>query len=123
MEKKFCSGQIDLLMSKWEMNITDLSARLGMPYKTVYNYSSGRSLPKADFIYALYKEGVNIVWFVTGDGKMFTDCDDCNLSDRGSRLCAWINHYMETHEKDDRAWFDVEMSRKFPEYKDWKDNL
>lgn len=41
-------------------------------------------------------------------------------SDRAGTLCAWINDYMKNHSDDEGAWLDVEMGRKFPEYKEWK---
>ena len=39
---------------------------------------------------------------------------------RGSRMCQWIRHYMDTHTADECAWLEVEMGKHFPEFLYWK---
>ena len=46
-----------------------------------------------------------------------------NKGGRGLRLCQWIEDYVAAHSEDECAWLEIEVSRHFAEYVEWKRGL
>jgi len=132
VDKKTIGERIIEISKKSKMTLKDFAVELDIPYSNLQKYATGVSKPTAGLYIALYDVGVNLHWFVSGQGAMFrgavnetpasdgTEAKKIN-NDRGLIICDWIKHYMNTHSKDEQAWFDVELSRQFPQYKEWKE--
>lgn len=126
------------------------ATEIDFSYSNLQKYTTGKSQPSAPLYIALYNYGINLHWLVSGEGEMFrtakgaedtaasysyqgnnvavhnnhgtvaTGVKESEAVGRGSRICAWVTEYMKTHDSDEQAWLDVEMTRHFSEYKKWK---
>ena len=112
---------------------------------TFQRYTSGAVLPSAEVFIGLNNLGINLDWFVSGGGEMYAanraqpvtySCNGVAVhqnngmlqvrdvsrdsAGRGSRICEWVQHYLETHSADECAWLEVAMAKAFPEFGEWK---
>lgn len=82
-------------------------------------------MPSAEvFVGLYYKLGINLSWFMTGEGEMYQSKNPFNglsLSDdpTAATLQAWIDHYAQTRTEREVQWLEVEISRRFPDYNRW----
>lgn len=127
IDKNVIAERIVTLAKASNRDIKGFSAEIDIPYSTMQKYTKKVSKPTAGLYIALYNYGVNLHWFISGEGAMFRgDSEDSGDHEAGSRdrrdlqICAWIKHYMQTHGEDEQVWLDVELARNFPEYKEWK---
>lgn len=147
--KKIISAQIEALrIARGCRTIKDLSDEIGViRYETFNSYATGRAEPKAVFFRAMFDFGINVDWLLTGEGEMYraNRADHVRVSysgtgvavnslldssgvretsrdsaGRGSRICQWVQHYVETHSADECAWLEVAMAKEFPDFAEWK---
>lgn len=71
LDKNIISSRIAEIIKERACSVKDFAAELGIAYRTIHNYSSGRSEPTAGFFAALYRIGINLDWFVAGEGDMY----------------------------------------------------
>jgi len=126
-DKNFIQSQIKLIANDKQMSIKALSRDLEVPYQTLMNYSNGSREPKWDFLRLLHESGINLDWFVTGKGEMYrvkrdtsTTTINVDNNSREARLYRFIHEFLVMADDDQSAWFEVQLSRCFPEYKQWK---
>jgi hypothetical protein len=89
---------------------------------TLHYYLKGR-LPKADAlenISKIYK--VNLNWLVSGIGpKYLTEHKEKQPTERSIVLLdEWLKEFKKEDPRNE-AWFERELERKFPEYKEWQE--
>ena len=152
--RSFIPDRVTKICDSRRENVKELAASIGMPYSTFNNYANGTSEPKANFFVALYQFGINLDWFITGEGAMYRADRADHRQDvvnhgkgaavvttgvnngtivaegsynpnqikggRGLRLCQWIEDYVAAHSEDECAWLEIEVSRHFAEYVEWK---
>lgn len=130
--KTFISTQLRRIIANEKITINQLAERLGMPYQTLLNYSNGSREPKWDFLKLLHEQlGVNLDWFVSGNGPLYREqrdngdknpqnAENQRYNERAGNICSWVENYMNNSDPDEQTWLDVEMSRHFPEYKQFK---
>lgn len=151
-DKKIIGERILEIVDVLGIDLKELSKRSGIPYTTLQKYSQGKTNASSTLYYGLFNVGVDIHWFVSGEGEVFrplsgtsntgasysyqgnnvavhnnhgtveTGKQQSEVVGRGSQICAWVTEYMQTHDADDQVWLEVEMGRQFPEYKEWKKN-
>lgn len=141
LKKDLIPQQLNRICEVLGVRISGLAPMLNLPYQTLLNYSNGSREPKWDFLKALYEFGINLDWFLTGQGEMFradynrqanaqnavkqavtaaTAPTAADLSKREVRLCQFVRWWMDTHEPDDQVWFEKQIERAVPEYAEWK---
>ena len=129
-EKDFIKKQLKALCDDQDINVRQLSQKLGMPYQTLLNYASGSRQPKWDLLQTLHNSiGLNLAWFVTGQGPMYghqltngtaEEGATYNVkSEREMRLVAFIQDWIKEHEEAEQAWLEVQLARAVPEYGDY----
>lgn len=69
--ENFIACQLKRICEAREVSVKKLSEELKMPYQTLLNYSNGSREPKWDFLKTLHEFGINLDWFVTGEGGMY----------------------------------------------------
>ena len=141
LKKDLIPQQLNRICEVLGVRISGLAPMLKMPYQTLLNYSNGSREPKWDFLKVLHEFGINLDWFLTGQGEMFradynrqanaqnavkqavtaaTAPTAADLSKREVRLCQFVRWWMDTHEPDDQVWFEKQIERAVPEYAEWK---
>ncbi len=141
LKKDLIPRQLNRICEVLGVRISGLAPMLNLPYQTLLNYSNGSREPKWDFLKALHEFGINLDWFLTGQGEMFradynrqanaqnavkqavtaaTASTAADLSKREVRLCQFVRWWMDTHEPDDQVWFEKQIERAVPEYAEWK---
>lgn len=141
LKKDLIPQQLNRICEVLGVRISGLAPMLNLPYQTLLNYSNGSREPKWDFLKALHEFGINLDWFLTGQGEMFradynrqanaqnavkqavtaaTASTAADLSKREVRLCQFVRWWMDTHEPDDQVWFEKQIERAVPEYAEWK---
>ncbi|AWV96852.1 helix-turn-helix domain-containing protein [Arcticibacterium luteifluviistationis] len=70
-EKQSITERVKIIYDKLGVNGSKLGRITGIPKPTIYNLEKGKtSNPNKDFIEALEKKaGINMIWFVTGEGE------------------------------------------------------
>lgn len=54
-------------------------------------------------------------------GRFYSPEDNADIKpEPGELICHWIADFMDTKSEEEQAWLEVEMTRHFPEYKEWK---
>jgi len=126
-DKDFIGKQIKAICKARKIGLNEFANELNLPYQTVMNYSNGRSYPKIDFLYIISGLGIDLHWFVTGKGEMYRAKRDASTTtiniDNGSRearLYRFIHEFLATADDDQSVWFEVQLSRCFAEYTQWK---
>lgn len=71
LNTNFVPNRILEIAEARHVSIKELSEELGMPYSTFHHYASGRSVPKLDFFVSIFHLGINLDWFMTGEGEMY----------------------------------------------------
>lgn len=62
-------------------NMSELARRLEMKPQALTKYTKGESMPGGLILIRLYKIGVNINWFLTGEGQRFLDHREGEVSE------------------------------------------
>lgn len=130
LTKEVSKKRINEVAELFGINIKQLAAKAGITYNSFQRYSSGTSMPTEQFFTGMYKAGVNLHWFVSGEGDILRDQQDGDAVNeakaaylkgcRGETLKAWIDEYMSSRTADECVWLDVEMMRRFEDYKGFK---
>ncbi|MGD9949793.1 MAG: helix-turn-helix domain-containing protein [Desulfobulbus sp.] len=82
-------------------------------------YELGNGVPDGNALKKLAEYGYNIHWLITGQGTKNTFTNFSKNSEL-STIKAWLDEN-EKNEKEIYTWFRVEFEKKFPEYKQWKE--
>jgi len=66
--------RLKLFRNELDISAQELARSVGVKTSTIYSYESGNSSPNLETLNLLYVSfGLNIHWFVTGDGTMFNE--------------------------------------------------
>ncbi|MCL7721465.1 helix-turn-helix domain-containing protein [Actinobacillus pleuropneumoniae] len=87
--------------------IKDFAEQTGIAYRTLQGYVGGEREPNAEGMTAIAKAGVNLNWLVSGEGEMFHDISNCELSEKEIEL---IQHYRKMS-NDIQKVFDVSFEQ------------
>lgn len=71
LEKNFYAERINEICKARKCNCKELASECGIPYSTFQRYASGNSEPRAELFLALHQFGINLDWFVAGEGEMY----------------------------------------------------
>lgn len=145
-EENLLAKRLNEICKARKSNCKELAGEIGVKSSTFQRYTSGAVPPSAEVFVGLHLNiGISLDWFVTGQGDMYAANripsvtyngnsvavhqnngmlqvreSTSDSSGRGSRICLWVQHYIETHSADECAWLDVAMGKAFPEYAEWK---
>ena len=78
----------------YEGNASELARRLEMKPQALRKYVTGESMPGGLILIRLHNLGVNINWFLTGEGRMLRD-------DHPARISEPMEQYLARLETDD----------------------
>lgn len=125
----------------------DFGTKFGVVPNTVRKYENDEGSPNTDFIMGVCEEfNINPLWLLTGEGPMRKDqatendaapekteaerqlkgnsidrCNVCFIEDPLlTDLKLWLNE-LNGEDPDNQAWFRVELQRRFPEFREWRE--
>ena len=106
-------------------NFCDIS---DVKYRTLQTYLDGR-MPSSEFLIEFNRIwNVSSDWILTGKGQMYLHNESkTNYSinkpnsdnSRAQRLNMFIIDWLETHNEDEQAWFEVDFKNHYQDYKSW----
>lgn len=137
--KSIVASQINAICAAKGVNVKGLSEELGWPYSTMLNYSQGKSEPKFEFFMQLYSFGINLDWFIAGEGEMYRAnrpdqrpvayqfaADGKKVGDtavygdnRVLRMQQWVGQICQQR-PDDVPVIEERLRRAFPEFERWE---
>ncbi|WP_143594335.1 helix-turn-helix domain-containing protein [Thiothrix eikelboomii] len=118
----FFSERLSEICKTKKLTSKDLALAIGVKPSTFQRYTSANSVPSAEVFLGLhYHLGINLSWFVTGEGSMFRDGEHSPQARAQTSLllCQWIEHYASTRTKAELNWLEVEIARQYPEFNAW----
>ena len=120
-------NRLSEISSLLNLTLPALAEKMGVPYSSLYKWVAGTSQPSARLYEGLYGLGVNVNWFISGEGDVMRDAisgnNDSQSADNEIQIVQWVKEYWEGAEPDERIWLDVEMKRCFKDYKAWKQGM
>lgn len=98
------SERLKQVMEAKSFNLKTFSEQADIPYRTLQNYILSGREPSAEALIKLYTQlGINLNWLLSGEGKMFHDTLNTELTEKEQDL---INHYRKMS-SDAQIAFDV----------------
>lgn len=115
----FFAERLNEICKTKKLTSKDLALAIGVKPSTFQRYTSANSVPSAEVFLGLhYQLGINLSWFVTGEGSMFRDSEQKSVA-KNSLLAQWVEEYAATHTKHEIYWLEVEVAKRFPAFNEW----
>jgi transcriptional regulator with XRE-family HTH domain len=68
--------RLDEFIIRSYKNYAEFAKAIGVDRSTIWHYINGLTKPPLSRMEDFYKAGVNINWLITGEGSMFSDCEN-----------------------------------------------
>jgi transcriptional regulator with XRE-family HTH domain len=104
------------------MNLTEFSEVTKIPYRTLQNYVYGKRPLKVDALIKIcIQTGVNLNWFLIGEGEMYEKKTIKNMEnvETSEKTIKWLNQWWENADERHKHWLEVQMKYYFPDYAAW----
>lgn len=109
--------------------LKNFANKCGIPYRTLQDYVAGKLEPGAGNLIKISTHmGISLDYLLIGEGSMYrTGAGEKKIVDikdaPKESLKEWLEEFWKTASDEEkekfRRWFEVEVSLRFPHYKDW----
>lgn len=73
VEKTETGERLYLICEEYGVTLPALAEKLSLPYSSLYKWTNGQAQPTHRLYVALYQLGVDVNWFVSGEGEIKRD--------------------------------------------------
>ena len=119
--------RLSVVSQALNISLPALAQQIDVPYSSLHKWATGNAKPNVRLYEGLYALGVDINWFISGEGQVLRNARSDNQSaesiENEISIVSWVKEYWETAEPDERIWLDVEMRRCFKDYSQFKASI
>ncbi len=100
----------------------EMAKKLGIATSTYQYYERGeRDIPAHIFCQLATTFKVSPLWLLTGEGEMFLEPRVVPLEDAPLvSMIAYIKEVWERGDQKERAWLEIQFSKCFPDFVEWR---